>query len=158
VYVLFITIRNHILSIKDLFWFYMRWWQNCDLLQTLALKTDRHKQEGLNKRAWTVLLHSCTQTRRQITNCFHHKSRCINKYIFTDVYLCTCTYESSDIGSSEKHALYLVDEYHQIKMALTFHAILQKDFIFHSGKVRFMFKSINDETIIGNICELNNCT
>ena len=37
-------------------------------------------------------------------------------------------------------------------------AALQKDFIFHTNTgIRFKFKSTNDETITGNICEINSC-
>jgi len=57
------------------------------------------------------------------------------------------------LPSSEKDAPFLVDEYHQSNMAVTFCAILQKDFIFHTNiKVRK-----NYETITGNIYEINSC-
>jgi len=60
---------------------------------------------------------------------------------------------------SEKHALFLVDEYHQSNIAVTFCTFLWTDFIFHTNtEIRFMFKSTNDETITGSICEINNCT
>ena len=56
-----------------------------------------------------------------------------------DFYFSTCTYERSFIGpiylltSSEKHALFQADEYHQSNMAVTFCAILETDFIFHTN-------------------------
>jgi len=49
----------------------------------------------------------------------------------------------------KKHALFLADEYHQSNMAVTFCAILKKDYIFHSNaEVRFMYKSTNDEYLL----------
>ena len=67
--------------------------------KTLALKTDKQKHEGFTQsNTRTVLLYSCAQTRREITNCFQYKSSYTKKEIFTEVYLCTCTHERSFIG------------------------------------------------------------
>jgi len=63
----------------------------------LALKTDKHNHTG-SYRARTVLFFSCAQTRWEITNYFHYKCRYTNKYIFTDVYLCTYNCERLFFG------------------------------------------------------------
>ena len=53
-----------------------------------------------------MLLYSCAQTRWEITNCFHYKSRYTNKYIFTDFFCAyTRTYECSFIGPCICHLL-----------------------------------------------------
>jgi len=62
------------------------------------------------------------------------------------------------LASSEKHALFLADEYHQSNIAVTFCTILQQDYIFPTNtEIKFMLKSTNDETITGNISQINIC-
>ena len=56
------------------------------------------------------------------------------------------------LPSSEKHALFLADEYHWSNMAVTFCTILHQHLIFHTNtEVIFMFKSTNNEKITGNM-------
>ena len=62
------------------------------------------------------------------------------------------------LSSSEKHALFLADEYYQSNITVTFWTILLKDFIFNTNPgIRFIFKSTNDERITENICEIKSC-
>ena len=62
--------------------------------QNTSSQDWRAYAEGFEQSNDGLLLYSCAQTRWEITNCFHYKSN----YIFMDVYLCTCSYESSFIG------------------------------------------------------------